>query len=103
MVISKYSYEYGKSSLQLALLCFDKKFTQQHLNTLTQQIPGGVYVSTEECTRTDRLLEGMGIFLSLYFARAACTASVWTSTQKTNKKVREIKFNHNFFLKTQEA
>ena len=34
-------------------------------------VSGGVYVSTEECTRTDRLFEGIGIFLSLYFARAA--------------------------------
>ncbi len=43
------------------------------------RLPGGVHASTEDCTRTERLLEGIGIFLSLYFAKAACTASVWRS------------------------
>lgn len=41
--------------------------------------PGGVHASTEDWTNTDLLLEGIGIFLSLYFAKAACTASVCKS------------------------
>lgn len=41
--------------------------------------PGGVHASTEDWTKTDRLLEGIGIFLSLYFAKAAWTASVCKS------------------------
>lgn len=41
--------------------------------------PGGVHASTEDWTNTDRLLEGIGIFLSLYFAKAAWTASVCKS------------------------
>lgn len=41
-----------------------------------EEVSGGVHASTEDCTRTERLLEGIGIFLSLYFAKAACTASV---------------------------
>lgn len=41
--------------------------------------PGGVHASTEDCTNTDLLLEGIGIFLSLYFAKAAWTASVCKS------------------------
>lgn len=41
--------------------------------------PGGVHASTEDWTNTDRLLEGIGIFLSLYLAKAAWTASVCKS------------------------
>lgn len=41
--------------------------------------PGGVHASTEDWTSTERLLEGMGIFLSLYLAKAAWTASVCKS------------------------
>lgn len=43
--------------------------------------PGGVHASTEDWTSTERLLEGMGIFLSLYFAKAAWTASVCRSKE----------------------
>ena len=43
--------------------------------------PGGVHASTEDWTSTDRLFEGMGIFLSLYFAKAAWTASVCKSVE----------------------
>lgn len=46
--------------------------------------PGGVHASTEDWTSTDRLLEGMGIFLSLYFAKAAWTASVCRSKKRIN-------------------
>lgn len=38
-----------------------------------------MHASTEDWTNTDLLLEGIGIFLSLYFAKAACTASVCKS------------------------
>lgn len=38
----------------------------------------------DECTRIDRLFEGIGIFRSLYLAKAACTASVWTSAQRNS-------------------
>lgn len=47
--------------------------------------PGGVHASTEDWTNTDRLLEGIGIFLSLYFAKAAWTASVCKS-ERTHRQ-----------------
>jgi len=51
----------------------------QHYTMYVCVLPGGVHASTEDCTRTERLFEGIGIFLSLYFDKAACTASVWRS------------------------
>lgn len=41
--------------------------------------PGGVHASIDDWTSTDRLFDGMGIFLSLYLAKAAWTASVCRS------------------------
>lgn len=49
-------------------------------------VSGGVQVSAEGYTRTERLLEGIGILLSLYLAKAACTASVWTSDRKRSSR-----------------
>lgn len=40
-----------------------------------------MHASIEDWTNTDRLLEGIGIFLSLYFANAAWTASVCKSNR----------------------
>lgn len=52
--------------------------------------PGGVHASTEDWTNTDRLLEGIGIFLSLYFAKAAWTASVCKS-KRTEQRLATAK------------
>lgn len=50
--------------------------------------PGGVQVSMGDWTKAERLLVGMGrpIFSSLCLASAACTASVWMSTQRARRK-----------------
>lgn len=52
--------------------------------------PGGVHASTEDCTNTDLLLEGIGIFLSLYFAKAAWTASVCKSKRARRRRLAWI-------------
>ena len=53
--------------------------------------PGGVHASTEDWTNTDRLLEGIGIFLSLYFAKAAWTASVCKSKRTREQRLDSAK------------
>lgn len=52
--------------------------------------PGGVHASTEDCTNTDLLFEGIGIFLSLYFAKAAWTASVCKSRRAHRRRLAWI-------------
>lgn len=62
--------------------------------------PGGVHASIEDWTNTDRLLEGIGIFLSLYFAKAAWTASVCKSNRTHGHVLATyIKEEHKVFLK----
>lgn len=53
--------------------------------------PGGVHASTEDCTKTDLLLEGIGIFRSLYFAKAAWTASVCRSKRAHRSRLAWMK------------
>lgn len=52
-----------------------------------QDLPGGVQFSAGDWTKAERRLVGMGraIFSSLCLARAACTASVWISTRRTQR------------------
>lgn len=60
--------------------------------------PGGVHASTEDWTNTDRLLEGIGIFLSLYFAKAAWTASVCKSKRTHRHRLAKSKeWEHKLF------
>lgn len=81
------SWEHTKSSVNMNLVCVNTGCFLLRADSgpsAAEVSPGGVHASTDDWTSTDRLLEGMGIFLSLYFAKAAWTASVCKSREEKN-------------------